>query len=146
MYCVCSDPAFLDSSLTSVNRHRRSDLPSYPALFLAPTERGFPDHNAEGTTHEIRAHVHDLPALVRLIQRERLVSRDIIEGYLSRTPDHLQFVRIEPDGCTVLLVANSDGTKTEDRAKVSAAQAKALSTCAKAESCTGAMLLVLARV
>jgi CYTH domain-containing protein len=66
------------------------------------------------------------PALVRLLQRERLVGRDIIEGYLSRTPEHVHFVRIEPDGCTVLLIANSDGTQTEDRAKVSAAQAKAL--------------------
>ena len=66
------------------------------------------------------------PALVRLMQRERLVSRDIIEGYLSRTPDRVQFVRIEPDGCTVLLVADQDGTKTEDRAKVSGAQASAL--------------------
>jgi CYTH domain-containing protein len=66
------------------------------------------------------------PAVVRLMQRERVVSRDIIEGYLSRTPDRLQFVRIEPEGCNLLLVAHGEGGKTEERAKVSGAQAKAL--------------------
>ena len=66
------------------------------------------------------------PAVVRLMQRERVVSRDIIEGYLSRTPDRLQFVRIEPEGCNLLLVSQGDGSKTEERAKVSGAQAKAL--------------------
>jgi adenylate cyclase len=66
------------------------------------------------------------PAVVRLMQRERVVSRDIIEGYLSRTPDRLQFVRIEPEGCNLLLVAQGEGGKTEERAKVSGAQAKAL--------------------
>jgi CYTH domain-containing protein len=66
------------------------------------------------------------PAVVRLMQRERVVSRDIIEGYLSRTPDRLQFVRIEPEGCNLLLVAQAEGAKTEERAKVSGAQAKAL--------------------
>jgi CYTH domain-containing protein len=66
------------------------------------------------------------PAVVRLMQRERVVSRDIIEGYLSRTPDRLQFVRIEPEGCNLLLVAQGDAGKTEERAKVSGAQAKAL--------------------
>jgi CYTH domain-containing protein len=66
------------------------------------------------------------PAVVRLMQRERVVSRDIIEGYLSRTPDRLQFVRIEPEGCNLLLVAQGEAGKTEERAKVSGAQAKAL--------------------
>lgn len=66
------------------------------------------------------------PAVVRLMQRERVVSRDIIEGYLSRTPERIQFVRIEPEGCNLLLVAQGEAGKTEERAKVSGAQAKAL--------------------
>ena len=67
------------------------------------------------------------PAVVRLIHRERVVSRDVIEGYLSRTPDQLQFVRVEPDGCNLLLASRGDAaTRTEERAKISGAQAKAL--------------------
>src|SRR5215211_1612755 len=65
------------------------------------------------------------PALVRLLQRERMVSRDIIEGYLSRAPERLYFVRAEPDNCNLLLVVNAEGARTEDRAKVSGAQAQA---------------------
>jgi CYTH domain-containing protein len=65
------------------------------------------------------------PALVRLLQRERMVSREIVEGYLSRTPERLYFVRVEPDNCNLLLVVNADGARTEDRAKVSGAQAQA---------------------
>jgi CYTH domain-containing protein len=66
------------------------------------------------------------PAVVRLMQRERVVSRDIIEGYLSRSTEQLQFVRIEPDGCNLLLASCGDAPRTEERAKVSSAQAKAL--------------------
>src|SRR3954470_4247397 len=66
------------------------------------------------------------PAVVRLMQRERVVSRDIIEGYLTRAPDYLQFVRIEPDGCNLLLATRGDAPRNEERAKVSGAQAKAL--------------------
>src|ERR671916_647505 len=67
------------------------------------------------------------PAIVRLMQRERSVTRDIVEGYLSRTPDRVQFVRIEADGCNVILhTGDADGTRTEDRSRISGAQAKAL--------------------
>lgn len=66
------------------------------------------------------------PAIVRLLQRERLVARDITEGYLSHSPGRLHVVRVEPDGCTVLLLTAAEGRWAEDRAKVSAAQANAL--------------------
>jgi CYTH domain-containing protein len=67
------------------------------------------------------------PAIVRLLQRERSVSRDIVEGYLSRTADRVQLVRIEPDGCALLLHSiDEEGTRTEDRSRISGAQAKAI--------------------
>jgi len=79
-----------------------------------------------GKTMKVERSFLVAPAMVRLLQRERMTSRDIMEGYLSRTPEIVQFVRVEPDGCNVILLANGSGQQTEDRARVSAAQAKAL--------------------
>jgi CYTH domain-containing protein len=66
------------------------------------------------------------PSLVRLILRERLVSRPVVEGYLGPAGERTHFVRLEPSGCNLVLQAAGPEGVSEQRTKVPSAQAEAL--------------------
>jgi CYTH domain-containing protein len=66
------------------------------------------------------------PSLVRLILRERLVSRPVVEGYLGPAGERTHFIRLEPSGCNLVLHAAGPEGVSEQRTKVPSAQAEAL--------------------
>jgi hypothetical protein len=66
------------------------------------------------------------PALVRVILRDRPVSTNVVEGYLSRAPGKTQFVRLEAAGSHLVLQVSSAGGTVEERTKIPTAQAEAL--------------------
>src|SRR5918995_6398131 len=66
------------------------------------------------------------PSLVRVILRERLVSTNIVEGYLPCTPGRTQFVRLEPANCQLVLQSSSHEVSAEERTKIPTVQAEAL--------------------
>ena len=66
------------------------------------------------------------PSLVRLILKERLVSKQVVEGYLAPASERTHFVRLEPSGCNLVLQSWSAEGASEQRTKVPSTQAEAL--------------------
>ncbi len=66
------------------------------------------------------------PSLVRLILKERLVSKQVFEGYLAPASERTPFVRLEPSGCNLVLQSWSAEGASEQRTKVPSTQAEAL--------------------
>jgi CYTH domain-containing protein len=66
------------------------------------------------------------PSLVRLILRERLVSKTVVEGYLGPASERTHFVRLEPSGCNLVLLSQTPEGSSEQRTKVPSTQAEAL--------------------
>ncbi|HEX8166788.1 MAG TPA: hypothetical protein VF601_13495 [Beijerinckiaceae bacterium] len=66
------------------------------------------------------------PSLVRLILRERLVSKTVVEGYLGPAGERTHFVRLEPSGCNLVLLTQTSEGSSEQRTKVPGTQAEAL--------------------
>src|SRR5918994_2125875 len=67
------------------------------------------------------------PSLARLIERERGVDRQVVEGYLSAKSGENQFVRLEADECHLVLpLLGPAGEVVEDPAPLPRAHAKAL--------------------
>ncbi|HEX8665984.1 MAG TPA: hypothetical protein VF744_18370 [Beijerinckiaceae bacterium] len=66
------------------------------------------------------------PSLVRLILRERLVSKTVVEGYLGPPSERTHFIRLEPSGCNLVLQSAGPEGVSEQRTKVPSAQAEAL--------------------
>lgn len=62
--------------------------------------------------------------LVRLIQRERLTTKDLVEGYFPPSPDRTHFVRVEPGASHLVLQSGPEGR--EERTKLTTSQAQAL--------------------
>jgi CYTH domain-containing protein len=66
------------------------------------------------------------PSLVRLILRERIVSKPVVEGYLGPAGERTHFIRLEPSGCNLVLQSAGPEGISEQRTKVPSAQAEAL--------------------
>jgi CYTH domain-containing protein len=66
------------------------------------------------------------PSIVRMILKERLTATYVVEGYLRSTPERTQLVRLEPNGCHLLLQRLGDQKRTEERTKLPTEQAEAL--------------------
>jgi CYTH domain-containing protein len=66
------------------------------------------------------------PSLVRLILRERLVSKTVVEGYLAPASERTHFIRLEPSGCNLVLQVSGPDGSSEQRTKVPSTQAEAL--------------------
>src|SRR5829696_2000298 len=66
------------------------------------------------------------PSLVRLILKERLVSKQVVEGYLAPASERTHFVRLEPSGCNLVLQSWRAEGASEQRTKVPSTQAEAL--------------------
>jgi CYTH domain-containing protein len=66
------------------------------------------------------------PSLVRLIQRERIATKDFVEGYLQSSPELTHFVRLEADVCHIVLQTFAQTKSTEERTRIPTAQADAL--------------------
>ena len=80
------------------------------------------------------------PSLVRLILKERLVSKQVVEGYLAPASERTHFVRLEPSGCNLVLQSWSAEGASEQRTKVPSTQAEALLEVCPARSPTGARI------
>src|SRR5215207_8389498 len=66
------------------------------------------------------------PSIVRMILKEHLTATYVVEGYLRSTPERTQLVRLEPNGCHLLLQRLGDQKRTEERTKLPTDQAEAL--------------------
>jgi CYTH domain-containing protein len=67
------------------------------------------------------------PSLVRLIQKERFIVKNVVEGYFVPMPNRIHFVRVEPGGgCNIVLQTFGAEGSAEERTKVSPSQAEAL--------------------
>lgn len=68
------------------------------------------------------------PSLVRLILKERLILKNVIEGYFAPTANRIHFVRVEPGAGSNIVLQSFGGPDgpVEERTKISPVQAEAL--------------------
>ena len=66
------------------------------------------------------------PSIVRILLKDRLATTNVVEGYLPERPERTQFIRLDTNGCHLLLQRTGDQEKTEERTKLPIEQAEAL--------------------
>ena len=66
------------------------------------------------------------PAIVRVLLKDRPATTNVVEGYLPPTPERTQFIRLEANGCHLLLQRSGDQARSEERTKLPIEQAEAL--------------------
>src|SRR5215217_3497416 len=66
------------------------------------------------------------PSIVRVLLKERPATTNVVEGYLPERRERTQFIRLEANGCHLLLQRTGDQEKTEERTKLPIEQAEAL--------------------
>src|SRR5829696_6325094 len=65
-------------------------------------------------------------SLVRLIARDSLPTRSLVEGYFQPLPERTHFVQFDTDACSLVLQTFADSQPMEQRARIPASQADAL--------------------
>ena len=65
-------------------------------------------------------------SIVRLIERECLPTRSLVEGFFQPLPDRSHFVQFDTDDCSLVLRTFVNSQATEQRARIPASQADAL--------------------